>query len=190
MLDLIGGLEVASLLSHAVAALGISACFYQSRVPNRVWILGTACSLVPDLDVLGFRFGIRYADFWGHRGFTHSLVFAALMAGVVVLLFRHGIAGMPPLVLWAYFFLVTASHGFLDAMTDGGLGVAFFSPFDNRRFFLPWTPVRVSPIGVRRFFSARGLAVLQSEVLWIWLPAILLAVAALIVRQQTKSTPD
>jgi inner membrane protein len=123
--------------------------------------------------------------------FTHSLVFAALMAGVVVVLFRHGIAGMQSLVLWIYFFLVTASHGFLDAMTDGGLGVAFFSPFDNRRFFLPWTPVRVSPIGVSRFFSARGLAVLQSEVLWIWLPAILLAVAALMVRgQQTKSTHD
>lgn len=182
---------MASLLSHAVAALGISACFYQSRVPNHVWILGTACSLVPDLDVLGFRFGIRYADFWGHRGFTHSLVFAALIAGVVVVFFRHGIAGLRPLILCIYFFLVTASHGFLDAMTDGGLGVAFLSPFDNRRFFLPWTPVRVSPIGVSRFFSARGLAVLQSEVLWIWLPAILLAVAALMVRgQQTKSTHD
>jgi len=164
---------VASLLSHAVAALGISACFYQSRVPKRVWVLGTACSLVPDLDVLGFRFGIRYADFWGHRGFTHSLVFAALMACVLFVLFRHGVARMQPLVLWTYFFLATASHGFLDAMTDGGLGVAFFSPFDNRRLFLPWTPVRVSPIGVSRFFSARGLAVLQSEVLWIWLPATL-----------------
>src|SRR6516225_203204 len=108
-----------------------------------------------------FDSGIRYADFWGHRGFTHSLVFAALMAGVIVVLFRHGIAGMRSLVLWIYFFLVTASHGFLDAMTDGGLGVAFFSPFDNRRFFLPWTPVRVSPIGVNRFFTSSGLVVLH-----------------------------
>ena len=180
---------MASLLSHAVAALGISACFYQSRVPNHVWVLGTACSLVPDLDVLGFRFGVPYADFWGHRGFSHSLVFAALMAGVLVVLVRRGIAGMQPLLLWTYFFLVTASHGFLDAMTDGGLGVAFCSPFDNRRFFLPWRPVRVSPIGVSRFFSARGLAVLQSEVLWIWVPAILLAAVALLVRQQTKAIP-
>ena len=181
---------MASLVSHAVAAFGISACFYQSRVPNHVWVLGTACSLVPDLDVLGFRFGIRYADFWGHRGFTHSLVFAALVAGIVVVFFRHGVAAMQPLLLWTYFFLITASHGFLDAMTDGGLGVAFFSPFDNRRFFLPWTPVRVSPIGVSRFFSARGLAVLQSEALWIWLPTILLAVVAFLVRQQTKPNPD
>jgi len=41
---------------------------------------GVACSVMPDLDVIGFRFGIRYGDFWGHRGFTHSLLFAALLA--------------------------------------------------------------------------------------------------------------
>jgi len=56
---------------------------------------------------------------------------------------------------------------FLDAMTDGGLGVAFFAPFDNHRYFLPWTPIRVSPTGVGRFFTDRGLVVLQSELLWI-----------------------
>jgi len=41
------------------------------------------CSVIPDLDAIGFRFGIHYGDFWGHRGFTHSLIFAALLAGLV-----------------------------------------------------------------------------------------------------------
>lgn len=68
-------------------------------------------------------------------------------------------------------------------MTDGGLGVAFFSPFDDTRYFLPWTPIRVSPIGMERFFSGRGLAVLQSELLWIWLPAAVLAVAGWLLRK-------
>jgi len=86
--------------------------------------------------------------------------------------------------MWVYFFLATASHGFLDAMTDGGLGVAFFSPFDNHRFFLPWTPIRVSPIGVGRFFTDRGLAVLQSELLWICVPAALLALTAWLIRRR------
>src|SRR5246127_4097814 len=72
--------KVASLLSHAVAALGIGACFYKPEIPKGVWVIGVACSVIPDLDVIGFRFGIRYGDFWGHRGFTHSLVFAALLA--------------------------------------------------------------------------------------------------------------
>jgi inner membrane protein len=176
---------VASAFSHAVVALSIGACFYESRIPKRIWVIGTACSVIPDLDVIGFRFGIRYSDFWGHRGFTHSLVFAALMAiAIVALGFRHGVPGMGPVSMWAYFFLAAASHGVLDAMTDGGLGVAFFAPFDNRRYFLPWTPIRVSPIAVGRFFTARGFAVLQSEFLWIWLPAILLAVSALVLRRR------
>jgi inner membrane protein len=176
---------VASLPSHAVAALGIGACFYKPEIPKSVWVIGVACSTLPDLDVIGFRFGIRYGDFWGHRGLTHSLVFAALLALVIVLLgFRHGVTGMRALTLWLYFFLATASHGLLDAMTDGGFGVAFFSPFDNHRYFLPWTPIRVSPIGVGRFFSARGLTVLESEFLWIWIPAIVLAVLAILFRHQ------
>ena len=82
-----------------------------------------------------------------------------------------------------YFFLATASHGLLDAMTDGGLGVTCFAPFDNRRYFLPWTPIRVSPIGIERFFTARGLAVIQTELLWIWLPAGLLAIPAWMIRR-------
>ena len=72
-----------------------------------------------------------------------------------------------------YFFLVTASHGILDAMTDGGLGVAFFAPFNNSRYFLPWRPVMVSPIGVGPFFSRYGLNVLLSEVVWIWAPIVM-----------------
>lgn len=179
---------MASAFSHAVTALSIGACFYDACIPKRVWVIGIACSVIPDLDVIGFRFGIKYGDFWGHRGFTHSLVFAALLAVVIVTLgFRHGVPGMRPFSMWSYFFLAAASHGLLDAMTDGGLGVAFFSPFDDRRYFLPWTPIRVSPIAVSRFFTPRGFLVMQSEFLWIWLPAILLAVLALVLRRHGAS---
>jgi inner membrane protein len=175
---------LASLFSHAVAALGIGACFYTPRIPKRVWAIGALCSVIPDLDVIGFDFGVRYGDFWGHRGFTHSLIFATLIAATaVVLAFRHGLPGSSRFSIWMYFFLATASHGLLDAMTDGGLGVAFFAPFDNHRYFLPWTPIRVSPIGIERFFAARGLAVIQTELLWIWLPAGLLAISAWIIRR-------
>jgi inner membrane protein len=176
---------VASAFSHAVAALSIGACFYEPRIPKRVWVIGTACSVIPDLDVIGFRFGIRYSDFLGHRGFTHSLVFAALMATAIIAIgFRHGVPGMSRFAMWWYCFLATSSHGLLDAMTDGGLGVAFFAPFDNHRYFLPWRPIRVSPIAVGRFFTDRGFAVLKSELLYIWLPAVLLIFSALVLRRR------
>lgn len=178
---------MASPFSHAVAALSIGTCFYRPQIPKSIWITGVICSVLPDLDVIGFRFGIRYGDFWGHRGFTHSVVFAVLLAGAVVLLaLRHRVFGIGRFSVFAYLFLATASHGLLDAMTNGGLGVAFFSPFDNRRYFLPWRPVRVSPIAVTRFFSARGYAILQSELLWIWLPAILFAGLVLTVRWASR----
>jgi len=176
---------LASLFSHAVAALSIGMPFYRPGCSKRVWAIGAVCSVIPDLDVIGFRFGIRYGDFWGHRGFTHSIVFAASLAVAIVTLgFRGDASGLTRFSLWAYFFLATVSHGLLDAMTDGGLGVAFFSPFDNHRYFLLWTPIRVSPIGVGRFFSDRGLAVLQGELLWIWLPAALFAVGVWFLRRR------
>jgi inner membrane protein len=157
--------------------MGIGACFHRSGIPARIWITGAFCSALPDLDVIGFRFGVHYGDFWGHRGFTHSLLFAAVLATTALVLSAwRGAFGMSTVTLWTFFFLAAASHGFLDAMTDGGLGVAFFSPFDDTRYFLPFTPIRVSPIGISRFFTARGFAVIRSELLWIWLPTALLIV--------------
>jgi inner membrane protein len=170
---------LASDFSHAVIALSLGACFVRPGLPPRIWIAGVLCSVLPDIDVVGFRFGVPYGDFWGHRGFTHSILFAALLAAIATFLASRRLLPRPNLFwIWTYLFLAAASHGFLDAMTDGGLGVAFFSPFDNHRYFLPWRPIQVSPIGIGRFFSERGFSVLQSEFLWIWLPSMLLAAFA------------
>ena len=147
--------------------------------------MGAVCSAIPDLDVIGFDFGIRYGDFWGHRGFTHSLLFAALLATTAMVWMRSDKRSSTSASwMWTYLFLAAASHGFLDAMTDGGLGVAFFSPFNNQRYFLPWRPILVSPIGIDAFFSNYGLAVLQNEFVWIWIPALLIAGTAWIIRRQ------
>lgn len=159
--------------------------FYRRSVPASIWTTGIACSMIPDLDVVGFRFGIHYGDFWGHRGFTHSLVFAALLAAVAAATIVRFQSKISRISLFAFLFLATSSHGLLDAMTNGGLGVAFFSPFDNTRYFLPWRPIRVSPIGLTRFLNHRGLAVLQSEILWIWLPSIM-AIAIVIISRRFR----
>jgi hypothetical protein len=68
---------VASLPSHAIAALGIGAFFYKPGIPKRVWVVGAICSLIPDLDVIGFRFGIPYADFWSAIPMTNRQCFTA-----------------------------------------------------------------------------------------------------------------
>jgi inner membrane protein len=81
-------------------------------------------------------------------------------------------------------FACTASHPLLDALTNGGLGVALFWPWSDARLFAPWRPIAVSPIGAG-FFSARGLAVLGSDLRWVWLPTLgaALTIAAIRARK-------
>jgi inner membrane protein len=120
---------------------------------------------------------------FGHRGFTHSILFALIVAAA-----GWGLAQRLQATRWVVclvLFLSTVSHGVLDAMTTGGLGVAFFSPFSNQRIFLPWRVIEVSPMGVSRFFSVRGIQILASEVVTVWLPCLLFAVVGILVRKQS-----
>lgn len=107
---------------------------------------------------------------------THSILFAFVTAVIMCLLFLRDVpvASRVGLLRIGLLFLVTASHGVLDAMTNGGYGIAFFSPFDTTRYFLPFTPVVVSPIGVKSFFSDWGMRVILSELAWIALPCCVL----------------
>lgn len=170
-----------TIFSHAVSAVAISAVFSafplltgnsSERLPGRFWLLAPLCAILPDADVIGLAFGIRSGDLFGHRGFSHSIIFAALLAGLMVaVFFRKRIAGFGKWLLRACFFLATVSHACLDALTNGGPGVAFFAPFEKARYFFPWRPVEVSPIGAS-FFSGRGLVVISNEFIWIWLPSL------------------
>jgi inner membrane protein len=170
---------MASAFSHAIVATAVGqAAPARWRGEWRFWYLAILCSILPDIDVIGFRFGIHYGDLWGHRGLTHSLLFALGVGLWAACRFRsRALTRAQRLGLAAFFIIVTASHGILDAMTNGGLGVAFFSPFSPRRYFFPWRPIQVSPIGVSTFFTEDGLQVLRSEIQWIWIPSLLLFLA-------------
>jgi inner membrane protein len=150
-------------------------------------LLGATFAALPDLDGVGFWLGVPYESTFGHRGFTHSLVFAAIVAGLGLLAFRDRAFMSDRGKIWTYLFLATASHGVLDAMTTGGGGVAFFAPIVNERYFFPWRPILVSPMSIRRFFTARGVAILGSEFVYVWLPAAAFAATAYLLRR--RSTP-
>lgn len=153
------------------------------RVPLRFWVLTAICAMLPDVDAIGFVLGIPYDSLLGHRGLTHSIAFA-FTVGLLVGGFFVGrqTVRRSRSALIVYFALVTLSHPLLDALTNGGRGVALFAPFSNVRYFFPWRPIEVSPIGMR-FFSERGLEVLASEIVWLWLPALLIYLLASIWRK-------
>jgi len=118
------------------------------------------CSCLPDLDVIAFRFGIPYAAPFGHRGAVHSLAFAAICGLLIGLVGRA--MNLPALSLGMTGALVMASHGILDTLTDGGLGIALLWPFSNARYFAPWRPIPVAPIGAS-LFAARGIHLMLHE---------------------------
>jgi inner membrane protein len=181
---------VPSVFSHAVAAAAIGSVAVGGRSRAILWALGALCALVPDLDVVTIKIGIPFGHMLGHRGLSHSLLFAAVLASVVTAIVRRTMpAGPAPPTLWVFFFLATASHGFLDSMTNGGLGVAFFAPFSDERYFMPWRPILVSPISLHVFLGYRGLRVMWNEFGWVWLPAALVFLAGLTLRRATSRTP-
>lgn len=156
-----------TIFTHPAIAL-TGTCF--PRMPRVVYALGAIATILPDCDVIAFKLGIPYESTFGHRGFSHSILFAFLVA----LLFTFLARTTSRLTTFAFLFLCAISHPLLDALTNGGLGVALFSPWSNVRYFAPWRPIRVSAIGPR-FFSARGLATLASELVWVWIPCVAIA---------------
>jgi inner membrane protein len=179
---------MASALTHAIAGLAIGTAFRRPGLPARFWVLGAVGAAIPDVDGIGYWLGVPYESVFGHRGFTHSLVFAALFASAGLLAFRGDAYAGDRRRIWLYLFLATASHGVLDAMTSGGGGIAFFAPFVNERYFLPWRPILVSPMSVSRFFTERGVRILASEAVWVWVPAAIFVLAMSVIRRRPPAT--
>lgn len=175
-----------TIFSHSIAALAVGHAVAPSGMPAKFWVASAACAALPDIDVVSFAFGVRYTDMLGHRGITHSFSFALVLGVVVALVcFREvPILSSYWLLLASYFFIITSSHAVLDALTNGGLGVALFAPFTNDRYFFPWRPIEVSPIGLDAFLSGRGLAVLLSEIKWIWFPSGVIVASAWFLRRR------
>lgn len=171
-----------TIFGHPAVPLALKVAF--PGISRRLLAAAIICSLLPDIDVISFKLGISYSSFLGHRGASHSFVFA-LGTGLLLSLFARPLQATRKFV-FAVIFLSTASHIILDAMTNGGLGPAMWWPFSDERVFLPWRPIEVSPLAVSRFLGERGMMVLKSELLWIWAPLLATAVVFRLVRRLAR----
>jgi len=162
---------MASVFGHGVLAYTVSKLMDQKH-SKVLLMLAILSSIIPDADVIAFYFGIPYDHAFGHRGFTHSISFAVLWSGLLTAIFSKG----KQLIFFSVVFVATLSHGVLDAMTSGGKGVGFFIPFSFERYFFPFRTIKVSPIGVGKFFSEWGIQVLISEIKFILLPCVFVLV--------------
>ncbi|SRR5258706_4212572 len=170
---------MATLPTHALVGCALVRLWPGERKGWQLYAAAAAGAMLPDADAIGFWMGVPYGALCGHRGLTHSLCFAACTGLAAAWIAREKRAGL----LLA---LATATHGVLDAMTDGGLGVAFFSPFSNARYFLPWRPIEVSPISITGFFEQGGMGSLQSELVWVWGPVLLVLLVISAIRASRR----
>lgn len=160
---------MASVFGHSIVGFTISKVI-DTRNTKMLLIAAIISTVLPDLDVIGFKFGISYLHPLGHRGFTHSILFSLLWA----LLIMFTLGKNNKLIWFLVIFLSTMSHGVLDAMTSGGRGVGFLIPFNNERFFFPFREIKVSPLGIERFFSEWGVQVIFSEFKYIFIPCFII----------------
>jgi len=162
---------MASFFTHLALPSLLSTLFKEQKW--KILILSVLVSVFPDLDVISLNY-FDYSSPWGHRGVTHSFLFGSLLSTFITFLFFYSVSTREKVVMFFWFFAMHTSHCILDAMTNGGLGVGFFIPFDNGRYFLPIRPIPVSPLGVKSFFSQYGLKILLFEFLLILLPVQLI----------------
>lgn len=175
-----------TIFSHAFFAAVAGRAFFKKPVSFWFWALAALCAIVPDADVISYSFGVERGGMLSHRGLTHSILFAVLFGGLAAFVAHRFLkTGLSFAALAVFFALAVVSHPLLDMLTNGGAGVALLAPFSNQRFAFPWRPIEVSPIGLR-FFGGRGLVVILSEFVWVWLPALTVLGLARIVRKIIK----
>ena len=162
-----------TILTHTAIPIGLRIALGGAVLSTPLTIAAAMASVVPDLDVVAFSFGIPYGHPLGHRGVSHSLMFAVLL-GVIAAIAAPWLRSTR-LVAFAVVAVSAASHGLLDAATTGGKGIALLAPFTMKRYFFPWHPIQVSPIGLSSFFSKWGVSVALSELRWVWLPVLCLS---------------
>lgn len=173
---------MSTFVTHAFVGAAAATAIASRGAPLRLWGLAMLCAMAPDADVLMFKFDVPYEHAWGHRGAFHGLPIALLAGFVVPTVFLRRFAPFGRRRWWGlvlFFFLVTASHGLVDAATDGGHGVGFLAPFDERRFFLPWQPLPVPNIGLHM----PDAHFWWGEVRGVWIPVAIALVAWLLVRR-------
>lgn len=166
-------------MAHSLVGATLAAVAPQKIKTPMFWGIMAFLPIVPDFDYVGYVLRIPYASPWGHRGFTHSFLFCLVLAWFHTKFTRKTSGFLLPLI---FYFVAASSHPILDAFTNGGLGVAFFAPYNWIRYFFPWRPIEVSPLGLG-FFSEKGLVVIFSELYWIGIPCLSMMSGVFLLRR-------
>lgn len=181
---------MASLFAHAALPLVASrALVLPEGHERRVLVAAALCGCLPDLDVVTYALEIRANEPLGHRGLFHSLLAAFVLAGVATFVVCRKLDRRGPEVRRVFLFLLfsAVSHGVLDALTQGEVGVALFAPFSTVRVASPWKLLPACPVGLTEYLGYFGFLTLANEVLYAVAPV---ALAVSLVRARRPDLAD
>lgn len=171
---------MASAFAHAAVALTRGAARVPKELDRRLLVATIACATWQDLDYISVAFEVRPHEVLGHRGATHSIFVAIAIAAILAFAFFR----RQFLRVFAFLAAAGASHGILDAMTAGDLGVAFFWPVTPARFHFPFALVASCPVGVNEWLGPWGLLTIVNEGLYVIIPIAL--VVSLVTRRDRR----
>lgn len=162
-----------TIVTHAAVPLCLGLGLGRKVIPPQLLFTGVILAMLPDADVLSFKLGVAYGNVFGHRGFTHSLLFAFVVPLLCVWMGRRWFkAGL--IRCWLFLTVSLLSHSLLDSVTTGGKGVGWLWPWSDERFFAPWQVIKVAPFALSRYATPYGHQVIMSELMWVWLPGIVM----------------
>lgn len=161
-----------TILTHAALPLIAAWGLGPERLPRRVAIAGALVAIAPDLDVVGRLFDVPHTAPLGHRGISHSMLAALVLATLA----RFAVARERGMFTVVFLFLAAASHGLADMLTDGGKGIMLWWPLSDVRYAWVERPVEVSGILGRSITNGRLPHILWTELIWLVAPALLLAI--------------
>lgn len=132
------------LITQGILGAAVGQVYAQRTLGRRALAYGALIGMLPDADVL-VRFSSNpFAEMLHHRGFTHSLFFAPLIAPILGWLLHRFYFPKGDFRTWTILsFLALITHPLLDVFTV--YGTQLLNPFSNHRFALSAVPV-IDPV--------------------------------------------
>jgi inner membrane protein len=121
-------------LTHIALGACIGEAFFEKGFGKKAMLWGALAQSIPDIDVIASLWLTTPEDLLAHRGFTHSILFALLIAPLFAFAAEkihrpHNI----PFKKWLLFFATEVFvHLFIDGFNNYGTG--WFEPFSHVRF--------------------------------------------------------
>ena len=124
-------------LTHALLGLTVNNSLPE-KTRTTFWVSLLASEL-PDVDIL-YVFSGSSADYLlNHRGFSHSVSAALIMAGLVALVMKKISPEEKPGSIFLLALGCLGLHVMFDIFTSWG--TQFLTPFSHRWFYLDWLPI-------------------------------------------------